>query len=202
MNELQCSVKAMQAQCAVCNDRNAAAHFAEMDSQKVHLCLVLMEKPIVVDVLVIDIFRGRFTVVIPGLGLDQRVVIRDIIDESKGALLSVRKENELPDSVLVFKWRSGEVEEYRLFDKMRLRLSSRLKIPIQPVVEIIEPSKRRYTRAANAEAVLEGRDEEDEVDEEVVDVIEEPEEAKSPVAMTLDSQLKVGKSDFCAEHYD
>merc|ERR1719464_505959 len=37
------TVKAMQAQCAVCNDRNAAAHFAEMDSQKVHLCLVLME---------------------------------------------------------------------------------------------------------------------------------------------------------------
>jgi len=198
------SVRAMQAQCSVCNDRNAAAHFAEMDSQKVHLCLVLMEKPIVVDVLVIDIYRGRFVVVIPGLGLDQRVVIRDVIEESKGALLSVRKENELPDSVLVVKWRSGEVEEYRLFDKMRLRLSSRLKIPIQPVVEIIEPSKRRYTRAANAEAVL--MEEQEEVEVEVEDGDEEevevPEECKSPVAMTLDSQLKVGKSDFYNAHYD
>merc|ERR1719464_1333733 len=77
------SVKAMQAQCAVCNDRNAAAHFAEMDSQKV-------------DVLVIDIMRGRFVVVIPGLGLDQRVQIRDVIEESKGALVSIQKHNELP----------------------------------------------------------------------------------------------------------
>merc|ERR1712013_750505 len=164
----------------------------------------LMEKPIVVDVLVIDIFRGRFTVVIPGLGLDQRVVIRDVIEESKGALQSVRKENELPDSVLVVKWRSGEVEEYRLFDKMRLRLSSRLKIPIQPVVEIIEPSKRRYTRAANATHILEGREESEEqvVDAEEQEEVEVPEECKSPVAMTLDEQRKVGKSDFYNAHYD
>jgi len=206
------SVTAMQKQCAVCNDRNAAAHFAEMDSQKVHLCLVLMEKPIVVDVLVIDIFRGRFVVVVPGLGLDQRVTIRDVIEESKGALVSVRKENELPDSVLVVKWRSGEVEEYRLFDKMRLRLSSRLKIPIQPVVQMIEPSKRRYTRAVNATAVLEGRDPEEEEEdgqeeqnaEEDVDAdeVEVPEECKSPVAMTLDEQREIGKSDYHNAHYD
>jgi len=214
-------IESVKKQCEVCNKRNANAHYAEIDSQHVHLCLVLMERPIVVDAMVIDMNNGSFNVVIPGLGLDLRVKVKDCIEMSNGELMEIEKKGSLPDAQLVITWTDGTVEEVPVFGKIRIRLSSRLKLPIDTVVTIIEPSKRKYLKAANASAV--GADDENKVDEEEsendvaalrCDVENENEEESirnaevggqevlSPVAMTLESQLKVGAADFHIGHYD
>merc|ERR1719334_2917185 len=87
------SINQMKKQCEVCNNRNSNAHYAEMDSQRIHLCLVLKERPIVVDAMVIDMSSGTFIVVIPGLGLDIRVKMRDCIEMSNGAIAEIEKKD-------------------------------------------------------------------------------------------------------------
>jgi len=217
------SIDEMNKQCEVCNTRNSNAHYAEIESQHIHLCLVLIERPIVVDAMVIDMSSGTFIVVIPGLGLDVRVRMKDCIEMSNGAITDIEKRNELPDSLLVITWKDGTVEEYPVFGKLRIRLSSRLKIPLDTTVCIIEPSKRKYVKAANASAInaVEEMANEEESESEnnaatqslVVDVNDEEEEhirnaevdcpeVMSPVAMTLEQQLKVGAADFYNAHYD
>merc|ERR1739838_89634 len=172
--------------------------------------------------MVIDMSSGTFIVVIPGLGLDVRVRMRDCIEMSNGAITDIVKRHELPDSELGISWKDGTVEEHPVFGKMRVRLSSRLKIPLDTTVCIIEPSKRKYVKAANASAIngAEEMANEEESENEnnaavqslVVDVNEEEErirnaevdspEVLSPVAMTLESQLKVGAADSYNAHYD
>jgi len=219
------SITTMKRQCELCNTRNQNAHYAEMDSQRVHLCLLLMERPIVVDCLVIIISAAVFNVVVPGLGLDLRAKIRDCVSESGGAIKSMVKKKELPDSLLAIKWEDGTAEEVGLFGKMRVRLSSKLKLPLEVTLEIIEPSKRKYLKPVNAsaiEAVSEDNSNSEEleekegdgaqptppaaapgvdVDDDIVRNAECPDEP-SPVAMTLESQLKVGVDDFQTALYD
>merc|ERR1719242_1947760 len=218
------SINQMKKQCEVCNTRNSNAHYAEIDSQHIHLCLVLKERPIVVDAMVIDMSSGTFIVVIPGLGLDVRVKMRDCIEMSNGAIAEIEKENELPDAVLVVTWEDGTAEKYPIFGKMRIRLSSRLKLPLDTTVQIIEPSKRKYLKPANSSALEEEEGDEEEESEnnvaskvqslsvavndemesspEVKNAEDDGPEVLSPVAMTLESQLKVGASDFYNAHYD
>lgn len=211
-------IDSVKKQCEVCNKRNQNAHYAEIDSQRIHLCLLLMERPIVVDAMVIDMASGSFNVVIPGLGLDERVRVKDCIDESNG-IVEIEKKGTLPDALLVITWEDGTAEEIPVFGKIRIRLSSKLKLPINTVVEIIEPSKRKYFKAANASAISAEEEEKEDDDAESenhvalrCDVGNEEEsiqnaegdepEVLSPVAMTLESQLKVGAADFYNAHYD
>eukprot|EP01084_Bolivina_argentea_P154212 268851_1 len=124
------SIQNMKRQCQICNDRNAAAHFAELDSQKIHLCLLLIDKPIIVNAILIDIMDKMFILVIPGLGIDVRVNIKDTIHESKGKICSIDKQFKLPDSQLNIKWNSNtnnnnnndnDIEVYKLFDQMTIK---------------------------------------------------------------------------------
>jgi len=221
------SISAMKYQCKICNERNAEAHFAEIDSQKIHLCLLLINRPIIVDAMLIDLYTSFFVLVIPGLGLDVRVNAADCKHESKGAIKSIAKQYELPDSRLVVTWRSGDEEEFKLFDKIRIRLSSVLKHPIALVTSIIEPGKRKYLKPANTDAVNPLMPEEEEKEDKhaaeekinksanaVNDENQQKEKARKrrgeeedvsnvpPLAMTLDKQLSVGTSDYFDAHYD
>merc|ERR1719361_2221534 len=109
-----------------------------------------------------------FILVVPGLGLDVRCKMDDVIEESKGSIKRIYKRQELPDSILFIEWKDGTVEEFKLFDKLKIQLSSVLKTPITLVTKVIEPHKRKYTKAVNA-----GSDESEEVEKE-----EEEEEEK------------------------
>eukprot|EP00488_Nonionellina_sp_1-RS-2012_P001385 TRINITY_DN2229_c0_g1_i1.p1 TRINITY_DN2229_c0_g1~~TRINITY_DN2229_c0_g1_i1.p1 ORF type:complete len:165 (-),score=46.19 TRINITY_DN2229_c0_g1_i1:407-901(-) len=81
----------MKAQCRVCNERNTAAHFAEIESQSIHLCLVLIDRPVVVDAMLIDLLATVFILVIPGLGIDVRVVMKMLLKNLKVKLYRLRK---------------------------------------------------------------------------------------------------------------
>eukprot|EP00485_Elphidium_margaritaceum_P009111 CAMPEP_0202688440 /NCGR_PEP_ID=MMETSP1385-20130828/3959_1 /ASSEMBLY_ACC=CAM_ASM_000861 /TAXON_ID=933848 /ORGANISM="Elphidium margaritaceum" /LENGTH=1425 /DNA_ID=CAMNT_0049343427 /DNA_START=145 /DNA_END=4422 /DNA_ORIENTATION=- len=209
------AIHVLKQQCDVCNDRNTKAHHAEAASQDIHLCLVLMRDPIVVDAVIVEITNSFFKVVIPGLGLDFQVRFDDCRKHCKNTIVKMRKEWELPDCVLLIEWKSGTIEEFKLFQTIRIRLSSVLQQPIRLTTTIIEPRKRKYLKAANASA-LQASDEARNGEEEE-DVLQENEEEKfdydgveempgryhhTPLAMGLEEQLKIGNSDYFAAHYD
>merc|ERR1712048_1223823 len=77
------SIAEMKEQCTTCNDRNSAAHFAELDSQKIHLCLLLIDRPIVVDAHLIDLQNMWFILVVPKLGLDVRCRMDDVWSKAR-----------------------------------------------------------------------------------------------------------------------
>eukprot|EP01084_Bolivina_argentea_P291393 500809_1 len=194
-------IKQMKKQVSTCNVRNRAAHYAQMESQEIHLCLLLIERPVIVDALLVDIINTKmFILVVPGLGIDVRVHCEDLIKESQQQIVSIDKEFELPDSKLIIEWKSGRIEEYNLFDKMRIQITSKLKIPIKPVTKLIEPQNRKHTKAANADAFNNEEDEEEEDEEDYK--TNNDFNAPPPVAMTLDSQLKIGTDDYHAGYYD
>merc|ERR1719361_1920597 len=115
-----------------------------------------------------------FILVVPGLGLDVRCKMDDVIEESKGSIKRIYKRQELPDSILFIEWKDGTVEEFKLFDKLKIQLSSVLKTPITLVTKIIEPHKREYTKAVNAATTnnvcnAEEQNDDDDADEEEVE---------------------------------
>merc|ERR1712087_10808 len=114
-----------------------------------------------------------FILVVPGLGLDVRCKMDDVIEESKGSIKRIYKRQELPDSILFIEWKDGTVEEFKLFDKLKIQLSSVLETPITLVTKVIEPHKRKYTKAVNA-----GNDDNEENDDEEAEKEEEEEEEK------------------------
>merc|ERR1712129_591886 len=185
---------------------------AEMDSQKIHLCLLLIDRPIVVDAHLIDLQNMWFILVVPKLGIDVRCRQDDVREQIKGMIRKIYKQQELPDSKLYIEWKDGTLEEYVLFDKMRILLSSVLKTPIDLVTKIIPPHKRKYAKAVNAVSGDEDEEEENDEDEqEDVDLIDEVDEKEKQmnekeetpvVAMSLEAQLKTGTCDYYAGTYD
>lgn len=88
--------------CSVCNDKNREAGRAEIDSKMIHLCLILIKKPLVVDAIIIEFMKNSFTVVVPGLGIDRRVKLGDI-KKCKATILM-----QLEKSQLILNWDEKE----------------------------------------------------------------------------------------------
>merc|ERR1712048_207488 len=107
-----------------------------------------------------------------------------------GSIKRIYKQQELPDSKLYIEWKDGSMEEYELFEKLRIQLGSVLKTPIDLVTKIIEPHKRAYTKAVNAATESESEENED-IDVEKEEKIEHEKEMNAeeeediPVAMSL-----------------
>jgi len=193
-----------------CNERHKQASDAELDSQKVHLCLILDEHPIVVDAIIIDMCATAFEMVVPGLGFEISIKLRDIEDAAATVLF------ELPDSVLVIDWKTGEKEEFKLFSKICVRLSARMRTPIRLETTIIHPSMRNqvkvitiqtknnankeYPSFKSKEEMLESLQKEQQHMENLGNNIFMRE--MSPVADTIQKQMSIGDESYYTPYYD
>jgi len=102
---------------------------------------------------------------------------------------------EIPKSVLVIKWKSGKKEEYRLFDRIRIRLSSLLKTPIKLLVTVVTPEKRGESeKGKEFNSDLQDLVKEDA--KERLKKLREKTGQNTQLAMILEEQLAVGIDDF------
>merc|ERR1712048_451728 len=119
---------------------------------------------------------------------DVRCRMDDILEQSKGSIKRIYKQQELPDSKLYIEWKDGSMEEYVLFDKLRIQLGSVLKTPIDLVTKIIEPHKRAYTKAVNAATESESEENEDENEDEDIDVEKEGKKENADAKVTEEEE--------------
>ena len=171
--------KIIAKQCKKCNIMTYAASQAELESQKIHLCLILIDQPITCESVIIG-FHGAtvFEILVPNLGLTHRISLKELLSLPDNAkdIINASILFQMPTSLLRIEWRSGKIEVVKLFEKLKVKLYSVLKTPLKIYCKIISPQNRNN----NNDNSVQG----------------------SPIAMTLDEQIKVGTSDFYAGNYD
>lgn len=190
--------------CNRCNDKNSNASKAEMDSKNVHLCVLLSSNPIVVDGIICDFVGSYVVILIPGLGQSIKVKLSDL--KGVKAVLAM----PMPDTVLQLKWKDGQsddvIEEtFRIFDLIRLSITSLLTTPMELYVQIVHPMERELQIVHNAQAFKNSSsDRLQMVDGGINEKMEEKniDASSTVVCIDLKSQLAVGISDFNAGVYD
>eukprot|EP00455_Lapot_gusevi_P002087 TRINITY_DN10808_c0_g1_i6.p1 TRINITY_DN10808_c0_g1~~TRINITY_DN10808_c0_g1_i6.p1 ORF type:complete len:475 (-),score=144.79 TRINITY_DN10808_c0_g1_i6:133-1557(-) len=135
-----------------CNHQKMASRKAQDQSSKVFLALLLKDRPMVVQAVVVGLGPGSFSVAVPDLGLEKRLVLEELDLESfkllnaKGAKNHNGRAEANPDSAsvkaaerLYLEWENGAVQEFGILDPVYVRLSMR-RNPIDVVFTLLPPN--------------------------------------------------------------